>query len=84
MTPRQLAELEIWLAAGFDLPNALAAVGADEDDETELASEDEPEPPAEAVSDFGAQSEEPVVLYYIAAFVVAIGSILTVMWLFGI
>jgi hypothetical protein len=84
MTPRQLAELEIWLAAGFDLPTALAAIGPDEDDSPELTSEDEPEQPAEAVSESDAQAEEPVVLYYIAAFVVAIGSILTVMWLFGI
>ncbi|HEX4143078.1 MAG TPA: hypothetical protein VHY91_05975 [Pirellulales bacterium] len=84
MTPRQLAELEIWLAAGFDLPTALAAIGPDEDDEPEPASDDAPESPAEAEPGFDVEGEEPVVLYYVAAFVVAIGSILTVMWLFGI
>jgi hypothetical protein len=49
MTPEQLAELEVWLAAGFDLPTAWAAVGPDEDDSAEpadmLATQPLPAPP---------------------------------------
>ncbi len=42
MTPEQLEELEIWLAAGFDLPTAMAAVQGEDDHESPGPSLDSP------------------------------------------
>jgi hypothetical protein len=69
MTPKQLAELEIWLAAGFDLPTAMAAVqGSDEEDGE--ADDDEPQVPP-------SQREQPSIWHYLLCLILA----LAVVWL---
>jgi len=76
MTPKQLAELEIWLAAGFDLPTALAAVGPDEDET--------PEPAAEldsSASEITSRPEEPIAWHYFVAIAVAIILLVAVLML---
>ena len=77
MTPKQLAELEVWLAAGFDLPTALAAVGPDEDD----SQQTETQLPAKPLPAVTSRPEQPTAWNYAVAFAVAIALALAVLWL---
>ena len=69
MTPDQLAELEVYLAAGFDFPTAMAMITPDAGD----SPEPEPDsPPA-----------EPALWHYVVAFAWAFACLAFSLWLFG-
>ncbi len=76
MTPDQLAELEVYLAAGFDFPTAVAMITPDDDDSPEPGPDPQPTPrrPDPSASDYFMAGCVALVL-----FVTALISI----WLFG-
>jgi hypothetical protein len=64
VTPKQLQELETWLAAGFDLPTALAAVQGDDGEDDE--GDDHPPPEPDSLP------SPPTVWHYLFAFAVVL------------